>query len=151
MRVTLACLPVAFTVLTLACSDTPTAPRVEPALEVAEVGGGCPNRFQATKVTKWSAFYRVVGRDPADDNLDFVICALITKEPEFDEYKELRSLGVVVLLDNNVPADKLGKCPVTFTALAVTPETPEDLNRNGVLCKVTSETEGTVYADDTDS
>jgi hypothetical protein len=92
-----------------------------------------------------------VGRDPADDNLDFVICALITKEPEFDEYKELRSLGVVVLLDNNVPADKLGKCPVTFTALAVTPETPEDLNRNGVLCKVTSETEGTVYADDTDS
>ena len=132
----------------LACAGT--ADTLAPSLDgVTLDAGGCPAQFTLTKSTKWTMDWKVQGRDPADDNGDFYNCQLIVKEPVFDE-KILVRQGVVVLIDNNIPADKLGKCPLDFTAV-VTVGAPEDGNGNTVVCKVQSEAEGLVIVDDTDS
>ena len=153
MRLICTSLALAAAGLSFACTDSPTAPLDAPAFDVAEIGGGCPDRFTLIKKGQlWEADYRLVGRDPADDNSDFIICVLVTKEPAYDAMTgELRSAGVVVLVDNDVPPEKIGKCPVTSTTLAVAPGTAGDLNANSVLCRLSMETEEMVYVDDIDS
>jgi hypothetical protein len=134
----------------IACADNPDT-SLAPSLDEAttDAAGGCPGQFTLAKTIKWSTAWKVQGRDPADDNGDFLHCQLITKEPVFDE-KNLVRQGVVVLIDNNIPADKLGKCPLSFTAVA-TFAAPEDANGNTVICRLQSEEEGLVLVDDNDS
>jgi hypothetical protein len=140
----------AVAVVLIACTDngnTPMAPSLDEV--TMDAAGGCPGQFTLAKTVKWTMDWKVQGRDPADDNGDFLHCQLIVKEPVFDE-KNLVRQGVVVLIDNNIPAEKLGKCPLTFTA-AATFAAPEDANGNTVVCKVQSEEEGLVVVDDNDS
>ncbi len=123
-----------------ACAGTPAQP-LAPSLEEAtpggtDVGGGCPNKFSMGLMVKVS-LYNVVGRDPADDNGDKVTCYLVTKDPVL-EAGELVRKGVIVQIDNNIPANKLGKCPVSFTAVAVY-QALEDANGNNVVCRTQAE------------
>ena len=141
----------------LACAEGPSrtlAPSFEEATPAepptkGDPEGACPDRFTLTQAYKIRKDMRYVGRDPADDNADTYICHVETKEPVYDG-DVLKSLGVTVLIDNNIPPEKLGKCPVTFTAAAVF-AAEEDFNRNSVVCKAQTEDAGLVVVDDNDS
>jgi len=140
----------AIAAILVACADgadTPLTPTLDEVPMAA--AGGCPGQFTMAKSVKWPVSWKVQGRDPADDNGDFLHCQLIVREPVFED-KVLVRQGVVVLIDNNIPPDKLGKCPLSFTAVA-TFAAPEDANANAVVCKVQTEEEGLVVVDDNDS
>lgn len=128
--------------------STPLAPSFEATPGGTDVAGGCPSKFSMSLTVKVS-LYDVVGRDPADDNGDKVVCWLVTKDPVFDVNDQLVRKGVIVQIDNNIPANRLGKCPVSFAAVAVY-EAVEDANRNSVVCKAQTEDLGTAVSDDND-
>jgi hypothetical protein len=136
----------------LAGCDPDRPPALAPSFEEipggTDIAGGCPNKFSMKVSVKVTA-YDVVGRDPADDNGDKLVCSLVTKDPVFDANGELLRKGVIVQIDNNIPANKLGKCPMSFTAVAVY-EALEDANRNSVVCKGQTEDLGTAVSDDND-
>ena len=132
----------------LAPSHDETAPPADPGAG-GTPQGACPDKFDLAQAYKFRKDMRYVGRDPADDNLDKYICIVTTKEPVYQD-GVLKSLGVTVLIDNNIPPEKLGKCPMTFTATAVF-AAEEDSNRNSVVCKAQSEDDGLVIVDDNDS
>ena len=157
MRVQLA-IPVLVAVPTLlgilaGCDPSrPSAPAVSLEETPAPPAGGdilgaCPNKF--TTVPPKTSYSDVVGRDPADDNGDQVVCSLIAKDPVFDGANLVRR-GVVVQIDNNIPPSKVGKCPVSFTAAAVY-EAIEDKNGNSVVCRKQTEDLGLAVVDDNDS
>ena len=150
MRAWLAVVPIA--AVALACADTP-ARRLQPSFDEAmpgtELSGGCPGKF-SVGVKASPKTHNYVGRDPADDNLDKVVCYLVTKDAVLDDLGALVRPGVVVMVDNNVPAHKIGKCPVSFTAVAVF-AAAEDRNGNSVVCKARSEEAGVALTDDNDS
>ena len=142
----------------IACEETPSrtlAPAFDEATP-AEPGkgdpqGACPSHFDLVQgANKIRKDMRYVGRDPADDNQDSYICLVVTKDPVLATDGTVKSLGVTVLIDNNIPPDKLGKCPVTFTASAAY-AAAEDYNGNSVARKVQAEDVGVVVVDDNDS
>lgn len=139
----------ALAAVVIACADSsgdtlaPSLDEATPAEPSKDPAGACPAKFSLTAAYKQRADMRYVGRDPADDNQDSYVCLLITKEPTAS------SLGVTVVLDNNLPPDQIGKCPLTFTAYAVF-SADEDLNGNSVVCKAVSEDVGLVTVDDND-
>jgi hypothetical protein len=148
----------ALAAVVLACSEEPN-PTLGPAFDEAtpaeppkgELLGGCPDHFDLAQAYKVQKDMRYVGRDPADDNLDKWICIVTTKQPVYAaDNVTLKSMGVTVLIDNNIPPDKLGKCPMSFAA-TVAYAAAEDLNRNSVVCKAQTEEEGLVVVDDIDS
>jgi hypothetical protein len=134
----------------------PTAPAplfeetpAEPAPPAGEdIAGVCPNKF-STVVRVKITLYDLVGRDPADDNGDKVVCSLVTKDPVLNNGELVRK-GIMVQIDNNIPANKVGKCPVSFTAAAVY-EAAEDKNGNSVVCRKQTEDFGLAVADDNDA
>jgi hypothetical protein len=83
-------------------------------------------------------------------NQDSYICIVVTQDLVYAADGSLKSLGVTVLIDNNISPDKLGKCPVTFTATAIF-AAEQDFNRNSVVCKAQAEDAGPVVVDDNDS
>ena len=147
----------ALTAVVVACAEDPgrtLAPSFDEATP-AEPGNGpvgaCPAKFDLAQAFKVTKDMRYVGRDPADDNQDRYFCIVVTKDPVYNEdFTVFKSLGVTVLIDNDIPPEKVGKCPLTFTAAtAFTAE--EDYNQNSVVCKTQSEEEGLVIVDDNDS
>jgi hypothetical protein len=131
-----------------AISPAPTFEET-PAPPAGDLAGVCPNKF-STKVTVKLTLYDLVGRDPADDNGDHVVCSLITRDPVQDANLELVRKGIIVQIDNNIPPHKVGKCPVSFTAAAVY-EAVEDKNGNSVVCRKQTEDLGMAVADDNDA
>jgi hypothetical protein len=130
----------------IACADSPTAPvALKPSF--TELAGGCPDQFSLTKGTATPAEYKLVGRSPADDNGDSYICAVVTKEPTYEsDGKTLRSQGVKVVIDNNLPPSAVGVCPLTFTSeFAYGSE--DDFNGNGLICHYYSNTEELIVDD----
>ena len=125
--------------------ETPAEPAPPPGGDIA---GVCPNKFSTAIMVKIT-LYDLVGRDPADDNGDKVICSLVTKDPILDNGELVRK-GVIVQIDNNIPANKVGKCPVSFAAAAVY-EAAEDKNGNSVVCRKQTEDLGLAVADDNDA
>ena len=129
----------------LSFEETPAEPAPPPGEDIA---GVCPNKF-STVIRVKITLYDVVGRDPADDNGDKVVCSLVTKDPLLDAGNLVRK-GVIVQIDNNIPANKLGKCPLSFTAAAVY-EAVEDKNGNSVVCRKQTEDLGLAVVDDNDA
>jgi hypothetical protein len=127
--------------------DEIPAPAEPPA--GGDIAGACPGKF-GTAIKVKITLYDLVGRDPADDNGDKVVCSLITKDPVIDEAGNLVRKGTIVQIDNNIPASKLGKCPVSFSAAAVY-EAVEDKNGNSVVCRKQTEDFGTAVVDDNDA
>jgi hypothetical protein len=131
-------LPVVLVLVAAACSEPsgPGSPSVAVGAPVFDlISGGCPDQFDLAKSAKTTADYKVVGRDPADDNQDGFRCQAITKFPVYsDDKSTLKSQGVLVLIDNNIPPNAIGKCPVTFTAVMAT-GVAEDANANLVTCE----------------
>lgn len=133
--------------------DRPTAPAVSLEETPAPPAGGdilgaCPNKFSTVVMVKIT-LYDLVGRDPADDNGDRVVCSLVTKDPVLDDGNLVRK-GTIVQIDNNIPANKVGKCPMSFTAAAVY-EANEDKNGNSVVCRKQTEDFGLAVVDDNDA
>lgn len=75
--------------------------------------------------------------------------SVLNDSPVVDVNELLVRKGVVVQIDNNIPANKLGRCPVSFAAVAVY-EAVEDANGNSVVCKAQTEDLGTAVSDDND-
>ena len=140
----------ALAAVTLACSDSSDqalAPALGPA--IGSLAGACPAKFTLSNHIGLTKHTRIVGRDPADDNADSFVCYVQTKDATYNESGDLQSMGVQVRIDNNIPPEQLGKCPLTFTAYAAY-GAEEDLNGNSVVCQTQSEDIGLVTVDDSD-
>jgi hypothetical protein len=147
----------ALAAVVLACAETPN-PTLGPAFDEeappadtppkGDPVGACSKNFSLSRSPIAFKYTNNVGRSPADDNADGWICFLITKEPTFtaDQSTVLR-WGVAVVIDNNIPPDEVGKCPLSFTA-TVAWGSEEDYNGNSVVCKVQAEDLGLVVVDD---
>jgi hypothetical protein len=80
---------VTLAVVLVACSDGPDGPTqpVNPSSvfeAFTEIGGGCSDQFTLGGAGKYPAGYKVVGRDPVDDNGDFYVCTLAAKDPVYN-------------------------------------------------------------------
>jgi hypothetical protein len=145
----------ALATVVIACNERPTEP-TSPTPSFDLIGGGlCPRQFALTPSdSRPAGSYRIVGRDPADDNRDLYVCSLFAKLPTYNDPNDpksgVKNPGVYVVVDNNIPVDKVGKCPVTFTPTAAFNEA-NDLNLNNVVCVGTDEDANTVVTDDNDS
>ena len=153
MRVLLSLAALSPAFLALACTDTPTQTHdFAPAFDEAPVGA-CPAKFTLSQKVGIPPDSRVLGRDPADDNGDGYQCVLFAKGPVYnspgDPKSGLKSMGVVILIDNSIPPDQVGKCPVSFTALTVY-LSPADINDNTVVCSMQTDDAGLVTTDDND-